>query len=130
MSSHRYGFFSTGQREMIHEQKMGYKMKNLKNYAAVFSVLAALSLTSCGKDGGQSQGSGSSSETTPNDSSGATSRSALGVDEGQQRDKLGYPSNQSNLNSDSTSRLHDDNDVVGKPQEEKMKDKPNKHVHQ
>ncbi len=60
------------------------------------------------------EGSGSRSQTTPNDSSGAESRKDMGVGADNQDDSLGYPSNQSNLNADSTRRKHDDE--VGKPQ--------------
>lgn len=59
------------------------------------------------------EGSGSQSETTPNDSSGAMSRKDMGVGADNQDDSLGYPSNQSNLNADSTRKRHDD--TVGKP---------------
>jgi hypothetical protein len=54
------------------------------------------------------EGSGSTSETTPNDSSGAESRKDIGVGADNQNDSLGYPSNQSNLNADSTRKKHDD----------------------
>ena len=60
------------------------------------------------------EGSGSRSQTTPNDSSGAESRKDMGVGADNQDDSLGYPSNQSNLNADSTRKKHDDE--VGKPQ--------------
>lgn len=105
-------------------------MKTIQKYAGIVAFAAMVSLASCRQDAGEA--SGSDSETTPNDSSGAVSRSALGQDEGKQKKIGGYPSNQSNLNSDSTSRLHDDNDVVlDKPEDQKpQKDKPNKHEHQ
>lgn len=54
-----------------------------------------------------SSGSGSESQTTPNDSSGAESRKDIGVGADNQDDSLGYPPNQSNLNSDSTRKKHD-----------------------
>lgn len=60
------------------------------------------------------EGSGSQSETTPNDSSGSESRKDIGVAADNQKDSLGYPSNQSNLNADSTRKKHDDE--TGKPQ--------------
>ncbi|HEV7381728.1 MAG TPA: hypothetical protein VGN64_18155 [Dyadobacter sp.] len=105
-------------------------MKTIQKYAAMLSVAVVITMASCGKDAGQA--SGSDTETTPNDSSGAVSRSALGQDEGKQKTISGYPSNQSNLNSDSISRRHDDNDVViDKSEDQKpQKDKPNKHEHQ
>jgi hypothetical protein len=56
------------------------------------------------------QGSGSRSETTPNDSSGAESRKDIGMDTDNQDKVAGYPPNQSNLNADSTRKKHD-NDV-------------------
>ncbi|REA60883.1 hypothetical protein DSL64_13355 [Dyadobacter luteus] len=105
-------------------------MKTIQRYTGILAVAAMVTFASCSKDAGEA--SGSDSETTPNDSSGTVSRSALGQDEGKQKKIGGYPSNQSNLNSDSISRLHDDNDVVvDKPESEKsQKDKPLKHEHQ
>ncbi|MCE7042857.1 hypothetical protein [Dyadobacter sp. CY312] len=101
-------------------------MKNLKNIILAFSVVVLLS---CGmKEGSEtnSSGSGSESQTTPNDSSGADSRKAMGVGEDNQNEVSGYPSNQSNLNSDSTRTKHDiDTTTKGS-----SKDKPNKHQSQ
>lgn len=78
---------------------------------------AAAALASCDTINNREktiEGSGSRSQTTPNDSSGAESRKDMGVGADNQDDSLGYPSNQSNLNADSTRRKHDDE--VGKPQ--------------
>lgn len=83
-------------------------------------------MLSCGRnDQGTEKmgGSGSESQTTANDSSGAESRKAMGVGEDNQNEVSGYPSNQSNLNSDSTSKRHDVDTTIKRP----MKDKPNKH---
>lgn len=78
---------------------------------------AAVALASCDTTNNREktiEGSGSRSQTTPNDSSGAESRKDIGVGADNQDDSLGYPSNQSNLNADSTRKKHDDE--VGKPQ--------------
>ncbi|MCF0069145.1 hypothetical protein LZD49_01595 [Dyadobacter sp. CY261] len=91
-------------------------MKRLKANLAAICLGTGILLASCGTANDQEttvEGSGSTSETTPNDSSGAESRKDIGVGEDNQKDSLGYPSNQSNLNADSTSRKHDDE--VGKP---------------
>jgi Flp pilus assembly protein TadD len=85
-------------------------MKMLKSIIATSGLALCIALSSCGKVNDTekgSEGSGSATETTPNDSSGAESRKAVGVGEDNQDDSLGYPSNQSNLNADSTSRKHD-----------------------
>jgi hypothetical protein len=77
----------------------------------ILALTICLTFASCGterNDTEGSAGSGSASQTTPNDSSGVSSRSALGTGEDNQDDSLGYPSNQSNLNADSTRRKHDD----------------------
>ncbi|TDE14497.1 hypothetical protein [Dyadobacter psychrotolerans] len=89
----------------------------------ILSLAALLAFASCGKENNQSSDSGSDSQTTPNDSSGAESRAASGVAEDNQKKVAGYPSNQSNLNSDSTSRLHDVDTTSAKMK----KDQPNKH---
>ncbi|WP_157486639.1 hypothetical protein [Dyadobacter alkalitolerans] len=89
-------------------------MKALKSIITMSAFAICMSLASCGTVNDSekgSEGSGSKSETTPNDSSGAASRAATGVGEDNQNDSLGYPSNQSNLNADSTSRKHDDESV-------------------
>lgn len=81
----------------------------IKSLGVILGLCAVLS--SCGtnkNDTNRSEGSGSTSQTTPNDSSGAASRAAIGTGEDNQDDSLGYPSNQSNLNADSTRRKHDD----------------------
>ena len=86
-------------------------MKALKSMIAMSGLALCLALSSCGKTNDTqegSEGSGSKTETTPNDSSGAESTKAMGVGEDNQDDSLGYPSNQSNLNVDSTDRKHDD----------------------
>ncbi|MCF0040166.1 hypothetical protein [Dyadobacter fanqingshengii] len=93
-------------------------MKALKSVLTMSALALCISLSSCGTVNDSekgSEGSGSKSETTPNDSSGAESRAATGVGEDNQDDSLGYPANQSNLNADSTSRKHDDN-LTKKPQ--------------
>ncbi|WP_221391868.1 hypothetical protein [Dyadobacter sp. NIV53] len=82
-------------------------MKTLKNSIAITSMLTLFIFTSCGKTNDSDSKSGSDSQTTANDSSKAESRSAMGVNEDNQDKVAGYPSNQSNLNSDSTSKLHD-----------------------
>ncbi|WP_171037851.1 hypothetical protein [Dyadobacter luticola] len=83
----------------------------IRTAGSMLVLAAALTFASCGTEKGDkegSEGSGSASQTTPNDSSGAESRAAMGVGEDNQDDSLGYPSNQSNLNADSTSKKHDD----------------------
>jgi hypothetical protein len=85
-------------------------MKYLKSTTAALAFTALLFLSAC-NNGTQknegSEGSGSKTETTPNDSSGAESTKAMGVDGDNQNDVPGYPSNQSNLNSDSTQHSPD-----------------------
>lgn len=84
------------------------KRLNASIWAAV--VAAGLFLSSCDTVNNSektSSGSGSESQSTPNDSSGAESRKEMGTGEDNQNDSLGYPSNQSNLNADSTSKKHD-----------------------
>ena len=86
-------------------------MKALKSIITMSAFAICMSLASCGTVNDSekgSEGSGSKTETTPNDSSGAESTKAMGVGEDNQDDSLGYPSNQSNLNVDSTDRKHDD----------------------
>jgi hypothetical protein len=86
-------------------------MKAIKSILTASALGLCLGLTSCGKVNDYekgSEGSGSASQTTPNDSSGAESTKAMGIGEDNQDDSLGYPSNQSNLNADSTRRKHDD----------------------
>ena len=97
-------------------------MKIIKNSVGILSLASLLLFASCGKENNQDTDSGSDSQTTPNDSSGAESRAALGTGEGGQKDTLGYPSNQSNLNSPETSKLHDDDTTSTKPQ----KDRPHR----
>jgi len=100
-------------------------MKKIKRLIDISTFAAMMFCASCGGGkGANSNTSGSESQTTANDSSGAESRSALGVGEDNQKKTLGYPSNQSNLNSDSTSKLHDGDTIAKKP----LKDKPNKHL--
>jgi hypothetical protein len=85
-------------------------MKNLKSVAVTcaFSTLLFLSACNNGKDKNEgSEGSGSKTETTPNDSSGRESSRAMGIDGDNQKEESGYPSNQSNLNSDSTQHSPD-----------------------
>jgi len=96
----------------------------IKNGIGTLFLAAAMMCMSCGKESNSTSDSGSDSQTTPNDSSGATSRAALGTGEGNQKEELGYPSNQSNLNSDSTRVKHDVDTTSNKVQ----KDKPNKNV--
>lgn len=91
-------------------------MKRIKAILATACLGAGVLLASCGTTNDQEktiEGSGSTSETTPNDSSGAESRKDIGVGADNQNEELGYPSNQSNLNADSTRKKHDDE--VGKP---------------
>ncbi|WAC10594.1 hypothetical protein ON006_22965 [Dyadobacter pollutisoli] len=77
---------------------------------AIITIGAGVWLSSCGSTNDREngiEGSGSKTETTPNDSSGAESKAAMGTNEDNQDDSLGYPSNQSNLNADSTRKKHD-----------------------
>ncbi|CAG5068824.1 hypothetical protein DYBT9623_01556 [Dyadobacter sp. CECT 9623] len=86
-------------------------MKKLKTTGALLGLALCLCFASCSKENDDtegSEGSGSATQTTPNDSSGAESRKAMGIGEDNQDDSLGFPSNQSNLNSDSTRSKHDD----------------------
>jgi hypothetical protein len=86
-------------------------MKAFKSILAASALAFSIAATSCDTVNNSekgSEGSGSKSETTPNDSSGAESTKATGVGEDNQNDSLGYPSNQSNLNADSTAAKHDD----------------------
>ena len=98
-------------------------MKTIKNSIGLLGLAALLVCGSCGKNKSEASDSGSDSQTTANDSSGTSSRAALGTDEDNQKKVSGYPSNQSNLNSDSTRRLHDIDTTSKTP----AKDKPNKH---
>jgi hypothetical protein len=98
-------------------------MKMIRSSIVAISLAVMFTCMSCGKEANSTNDSGSDSQTTPNDSSGAESRSAMGVGEGNQKKELGYPSNQSNLNSDSTRKRHDVDTTSGKIQ----KDKPHKH---
>lgn len=85
-------------------------MNRLKVKLVILSLGAGILLASCDTTNNREktiEGSGSRSETTPNDSSGAESRKDIGVGEDNQKDSLGYPSNQSNLNADSTRKKHD-----------------------
>lgn len=85
-------------------------MKNSKSIIAGLTFAALLAMTACNngtQNSDENNGSGSATQTTPNDSSGVESKSAMGTDEDNQKKESGYPSNQSNLNSDSTSRKHD-----------------------
>ena len=91
-------------------------MKNLKIAFAALSLTSMLMLGACSTENNEnkgSEGSGSRTETTPNDSSGAKSTKAMGVGEDNQDESLGYPSNQSNLNPDSTRKQHDDTATTG-----------------
>ncbi|MCF2443540.1 hypothetical protein L0657_06185 [Dyadobacter sp. CY345] len=99
-------------------------MKTIKNSIGLLAVAAMLVCGSCAQEKTSDSDSGSDSQTTPNDSSGAESNRALGVDGDNQNDVPGYPSNQSNLNSDSTRMLHD----VDTTKNGVTKDKPNKHL--
>lgn len=97
-------------------QQTKVAMNLLKAKLMLLSAGTALMLVSCDTTTNREktiEGSGSRSETTPNDSSGAESRKDIGVGADNQNDSLGYPSNQSNLNADSTRKKHDDE--VGKP---------------
>jgi len=96
-------------------------MKTIKNSIGMLGLAVIMALSSCGKKDDQTKDSGSDSQTTPNDSSGAESRKAMGVGEDNQNEVSGYQSNQNNLNSDSTRKLHDPDTTSGK-----MKDKPNR----
>jgi hypothetical protein len=85
-------------------------MNRLKTILAMMCLGAGMLLASCDTTNNREktiEGSGSRSETTPNDSSGAESRKDIGLDKDYQDDSLGYPSNQSNLNADSTRKKHD-----------------------
>jgi hypothetical protein len=85
-------------------------MKTLKINAAYLVLSLGLIGFSCGttNDSEKSiEGSGSATQSTPNDSSEAKSVEPLGQGDDNQKDSLGYPSNQSNLNADSTRRKHD-----------------------
>lgn len=85
-------------------------MKRLQVKLAWACLATSLALASCDTTKNSEktiEGSGSQSETTPNDSSGAESTKAMGTGEGNQKDSLGYPPNQSNLNADSTRQKHD-----------------------
>lgn len=95
-------------------------MKNIKNSIGILGLAIILACSSCGKNKSDENDSGSDSQTTANDSSGAESRKATGIAEDNQNDTLGFPSNQSNLNSSATSKLHDD-DTTSKA----TTDKPN-----
>lgn len=83
-------------------------MKSLKAYllAAALSGTVFFACDSTSNTQNSSSGSGSESQTTPNDSSGTKSRKNIGLGEDNQKDSLGFPPNQSNLNSDSTSEKH------------------------
>ena len=73
-------------------------------------LLSTAALTGCDTINNKEKSTdeaGSTSQTTPNDSSGSESRKDMGLGEDNQKDSLGYPSNQSNLNSDSTRKKHD-----------------------
>jgi len=98
-------------------------MKTIRNSIGLLALATMLVCGSCGKEKSSDSDSGSDSQTTANDSSGTESKAALGTDEGRQKEVSGYPSNQSNLNSDSTRRLHDIDTTRKAP----AKDKPNKH---
>ncbi|WP_353720455.1 hypothetical protein [Dyadobacter sp. 676] len=92
-------------------------MNRLKASLAILCMSGGILLASCDTTNNREktiEGSGSRSETTPNDSSGAISRKEMGTGADNQNDSLGYPSNQSNLNADSTRKKHDDE--LGKPQ--------------
>lgn len=83
-------------------------MKHLKSITALaFSAMLLLSACNNGTEKSQGGTSGSETQTTKNDSSGAESKSAMGTNDDNQKTESGYPSNQSNLNSDSTSKKHD-----------------------
>lgn len=91
-------------------------MNQLKVKMIMLGLGTSILLASCDTNNRKTtiEGSGSRSETTPNDSSGAESRKDIGVGADNQVNLLGYPSNQSNLNADSTRKKHDDK--VAKPQ--------------
>lgn len=85
-------------------------MNRLKAKLIMLGLGTTMLLASCDTTNNREktiEGSGSQSETTPNDSSGAESRKDIGVGADNQDDSLGYPSNQSNLNADSTRKKHD-----------------------
>ena len=98
-------------------------MKMIRNSIGLLALATMLVCSSCGKEKSSDSDSGSDSQTTPNDSSGVESKAAMGTDEGRQKEVSGYPSNQANLNSDSTRRLHD----IDTTKKATPKDKPNKH---
>jgi hypothetical protein len=89
-------------------------MKMIRSSIVAISLAVMFTCMSCGKEANSTNDSGSDSQTTPNDSSGAESRSAMGVGEGNQKKEL---------NSDSTRKRHDVDTTSGKIQ----KDKPHKH---
>ena len=92
----------------FHQNQRTMKAPKLIVTALLFSGLATMVACNNGtQNSSESNASGSESQTTKNDSSAAESRSAIGTDEDNQKKESGYPSNQSNLNSDSTSRKHD-----------------------
>jgi len=78
------------------------KMKTIKNSLGALALIAILTCSSCGKKSDGTNTSGSESQSTPNDSSGAESTKPMGVAEDNQNEVSGYPSNQSNLHPDST----------------------------
>ncbi|KAA6432771.1 hypothetical protein FEM33_23970 [Dyadobacter flavalbus] len=91
-------------------------MKQLKTTFAILGFASMILFSSCSTENNEnegSEGSGSRTEATPNDSSGAESTKAMGVGEDNQNDSLGYPSNQANLNPDSTRSKHDDSASTG-----------------
>jgi hypothetical protein len=76
-------------------------MKNLKNMSLGLSIIIFLA---CGHQEGSNENTSSSGSDTlivPPNELEESSRKAVGVGEGNQKDSLGFPSNQSNLNSDS-----------------------------
>ncbi|QRR01116.1 hypothetical protein [Dyadobacter sandarakinus] len=84
-------------------------MKQFRTMIACLGLALTIGLTSCGTNNDStegSEGSGSASQTTPNDSSGAESTKPMGVAEDNQNDSAGFPPNQSNLNADSTRTKH------------------------
>ena len=98
-------------------------MKTIKSSIGILALATMLICGSCGKERTSEGDSGSDSQTTPNDSSGAESSRAIGIDADNQNDVPGYPANQSNLNSDSTKKLHD----IDTTKKASTKDKPNPH---
>jgi hypothetical protein len=75
-------------------------MKNLKSFFAAYGLVAFLFM-SCSGDKKRADESRDTSGTLSNPSSEMESRKATGQDAGNQKEKYGYPENQSNLN-DST----------------------------